>query len=77
VNLAIELSDALVDELAERVQAMVETDTVWRDLDGTANAFQTTTRQIRYWREQGAPAKKIGRKLWFNLRELEEWIERQ
>jgi hypothetical protein len=74
-GVSLELPEAVLEAIAERVAEKVRPR--WAELEGTAEHFQVPVRRVRDWRERGMPAKRIGRRLLFNLPECEEWIRQQ
>lgn len=68
------LFDALVEAAAERVAEMLGRRR-WAEIEGAAEYFGVPVRRIREWRERGMPARLIGRRLLFDLRACEAWIE--
>jgi hypothetical protein len=59
----------ILDERAERRR--------WTDLHGVAEYLGWSDRRARYLRERGLPAKKIGKRLLFDLREVDAWLEHE
>ena len=49
----------------------------WRSFSETATYFGLEERQLRWWRSLGAPARRVGRRLVFNVFEVEHWLETQ
>jgi len=49
----------------------------WADIDGVAEYLGVRVRRVRDFRERGMPAKRIGRRLLFDLREVDAWLEAQ
>jgi len=77
VSLALELSEELIDELAERVAERIQPRKRFHSIESLADELNMKVRQIRGLRERGMPAKRIGKRLVFDIREVEEWLERQ
>lgn len=73
-DLTFSLPPKVLDVIVEHVQARVEPAVSWRDLEGTARAFEVEERQVRQWREMGCPAKRVGKRLMFHLPTVEEWL---
>jgi hypothetical protein len=76
-GVSIELPDDLVDVLAERVLERIEGRKRWHSLSSLAVELNMSPRQVRGLRERGMPAKRIGKKLVFDMRDVEEWLERR
>jgi excisionase family DNA binding protein len=66
----------VIDELAERVSQRLERSR-WAPIEGVAEYLKVDIRRVRDFRERGLPAKKIGRRLLFDLREVDAWLESQ
>jgi excisionase family DNA binding protein len=77
MSLAVELPEELLDALTERVLERVQERPRWRDIEGVAEYLDVPVRRVRDLRERGLPAKRIGRRLFFDLRAVDEWLERQ
>lgn len=78
--LAIELSDEVIDALAERVAAILEERAEgrrWAEIEATAAHLGCSVRRVRDLRERGLPARRIGKRLLFDLREVDAWLERK
>jgi hypothetical protein len=76
-ELALPISDELLDALTDRVLERVQERPRWRDIEGTAEYLGVDVRRVRDFRERGLPAKTIGKRLMFDLRAVDEWLERQ
>jgi hypothetical protein len=73
-----ELLDALADRLEERLRERRR----WADIEGVAEylygqATDQSVRQVRQLLERGLPKKKPGKRLLFDLREIDEWLGRE
>ena len=75
--LALELPDALVELLVERVRDSMPPPSEFLDVEGLAQYLGTKPRHVRFMRERGLPARLVGRKLWFKRLEVEDWIDGQ
>jgi excisionase family DNA binding protein len=75
--IAVELPDELVEALAERVMERVQEKRRWAQIEGTAEYLGVSVRRVRDLHERGMPAKKIGRRLHFDLRAVDAWLEQQ
>ena len=71
LNIAIPL-DHLADLVAERLESRR-----WAEIEGVADYLGCNLRRVRDLRERGLPARRIGKRLIFDLREVDEWIERE
>jgi hypothetical protein len=71
------ISDELFDALAEEVAQRVRERRRWADIDGVADYLGMPVRRARDLRERGMPAKRIGKHLVFDLREVDRWLEAQ
>jgi excisionase family DNA binding protein len=74
------LEDALETRIREIVRA--ELDAVqerrrWCDIAGVAGYLGMPVSRVRHLRERGMPAKRIGKRLLFDLHAVDEWLERQ
>jgi excisionase family DNA binding protein len=77
---SLELPEALFEALAERVAEIIEERTSrqqYAEIQGVAEYIGCSVRRVRDLRERGLPAKRIGRRLLFDLREVDAWIARQ
>jgi hypothetical protein len=77
MSVALELTDDLVEALAERVAEKLEKRQRWAEIEGVSEYLGVPVRRVRDYRERGMPAKRIGRRLMFDLREIDAWLERQ
>jgi excisionase family DNA binding protein len=75
--IAFELPDELVNALADRVIERVQERRRWAEIEGTAGYLGVSVRRVRDLHERGMPGKKIGRRLLFDLRAVDAWLERQ
>jgi excisionase family DNA binding protein len=71
LGFALEVPDAVLDAIAERVAEKIRPR--WREIKGVADYLGVTVRRVRELRERGLPAKKIGRRLVFDLRAVDAW----
>jgi excisionase family DNA binding protein len=76
VNLVLDFPDDVVDALVERVLERLQQPR-WAELEGVAEHLGVPVRRVRDLRERGLPAKKIGRRLLFDLHEVDAWLEAQ
>jgi excisionase family DNA binding protein len=76
-ELAIPVPANLVDELAERVAERLRERRRWAPIEGVAEYLGVPMSRVRYMRERGLPAKKIGKRLLFDLRQVDAWLEAQ
>jgi excisionase family DNA binding protein len=80
VSIALELPDDLVEAVAERVAGILDERMArqrWAEIEATAQSLGVSVRRVRELRERGMPAKRVGRRLLFDLREVDAWLERQ
>jgi hypothetical protein len=75
-GLALEVSDEFIDVLADRVAERLERPR-WAEIEGVANYLGMSVRRVRDLRERGLPAKLVGRRLIFDLRAVDAWLEAQ
>jgi excisionase family DNA binding protein len=73
----IPIPEEVVQELAQRVSERLAEKRRWADIAGLAEYLGVSVRRARDLRERGLPAKKIGRRLLFDLREVDNWLEAQ
>jgi hypothetical protein len=66
-----------LDQLADAVAERLEDRRRWADLVGVADYLGCTVRRVRDLRERGLPARRIGKRLIFDLREVDAWIDRE
>jgi excisionase family DNA binding protein len=79
VSIALELPDDLVEAVAERVAGILDERMArqrWAEIEATAQYLGVSVRRVRELRERGMPAKRVGRRLLFDLREVDAWLER-
>ena len=78
-QLTIELSDSMIEAVAQRAVELLRTEPERRYLSKSATAefFGISERQLKGMRERGCPAHKVGRSLFFDVEELGRWIGRQ
>jgi hypothetical protein len=76
-GLAFAVPEELIDAVAERVAERLAERRRWAEIDGVAEHIGCDVRRVRDFRERGMPAKRIGRRLLFDLREVDAWLERQ
>jgi hypothetical protein len=72
--LALEIPDALVEQVAERAAELVR---MPRYLSKRAIAahYGVSERTIRTWRERGLPGIRCGREVMYPVDECDRWIE--
>lgn len=78
-GLTLELPDALAEVLVARVLERLRAEPSRRFLSKEALAAHlgVTERRVKTLREKGLPAKKIGRDLYFDVDEVNAWLERE
>jgi excisionase family DNA binding protein len=75
--------NGLDDALRELVRAVVREEIApahgrrWGDIESVADYLGVSVSRVRYFRERGMPAKRIGKRLLFDLHAVDEWLERQ
>jgi hypothetical protein len=69
---AIPIPDDLLDAIAARLERGR-----WAHVEQLAGYLGCDIRRVYDLRERGLPARKIGKKLVFDLREVDAWIERE
>ena len=75
MNATLELPEALIDELAERLQERVGKTPRYVSKEKLADRLGITERTIKTWRSHGLPAVKVGRELMFDVDDVDRWIE--
>jgi Glu-tRNA(Gln) amidotransferase subunit E-like FAD-binding protein len=68
---------ARIREIAREEIASVQAGRRWADVDGVASYLRTSTRRVRGYREAGLPARKLGKRLLFDLDEVDDWLDRE
>jgi hypothetical protein len=76
MSLVIPFPDDLVDQLADRLEERLQERRRWANIEQTADHLGLTVRQVQGLRERGLPAHN-NRPLIFDLREVDEWMERR
>lgn len=76
MSLSLELSEDLVDALVERVTERLGEQNRWHTVESLAEHLHLSVRQVRGLRERGMPAKRAGKSLLFDLRDVDLWLER-
>jgi predicted transcriptional regulator len=71
-SLSLSLDD-LADAVAERLDARRR----WAHVDALADYLGCDVRRVRDLRERGLPALRHGKRLIFDLREVDEWLSRE
>jgi biotin operon repressor len=79
VNVAFELPDDLVEALTARVVERLHEQPERRFLSKSALAAQLgiTERRVKTLREHGMPARKVGRDLYFDVNEVNRFLDRE
>jgi excisionase family DNA binding protein len=77
MSIALQLTDEFVAALFQRAHELrlIEEPRRWAELEGVADYLGVSVRRARDLRERGMPAKRIGRRLLFDLREVDAWLE--
>jgi len=76
VSFALELPDYFVEALAERVAEIVRRERRFLSKGSLAEYLGVPERRIKTLREHGLPARKIGRDLYFDVEEVQAWLDR-
>lgn len=78
-GLTLELPEDLAEELVSRVVARLQAEPARRFLskDALASHLGVSARRVKTLREHGLPARKIGRDLYFDVDEVNAWLERE
>jgi ribosome-binding protein aMBF1 (putative translation factor) len=74
VVLPEELLETLVGRVVEKIREAPERRFLSKQ--ALAQHLGVSERRLKTLREHGLPAKKVGRDLYFDLREVEEWLAR-
>lgn len=75
MNATLELPDDLIDAIAARVAERSEAQRRWAEIAGVADYLGVPLSRVRYLRSIGLPARKVGRRLLFDLREVDGFVE--
>jgi excisionase family DNA binding protein len=70
-------TEDFLEALTEHVRVRLESEPRWAEIGGVADYLGCTVRRVRDLRERGLPAKKAGRRLLFDLRRVDAWLEAQ
>jgi hypothetical protein len=76
-ELVIPVPVDLVDELADLVAERLRERRRWAEIEGVADYLGVPVSRVRHMRSIGLPAKRIGKRLVFDLREVDAWLEAQ
>lgn len=76
-QLALSIPDELIVVLAERVAKELEQQQRWITAEGLADYLVCSVGRIHDLRAKGLPARKVGKRLYFSLREVGEWLDRE
>jgi excisionase family DNA binding protein len=77
---ALHLPDDLFEALACRaaqIAADKQRERRYAEIEGVADYLGVSVRRARDFRERGMPARRIGRRLHFDLRAVDAWLEQQ
>jgi excisionase family DNA binding protein len=66
-----------LDQLADAVAERLEERRRWAEIEGVADYLGCSVRRVRDLRERGLPAYRLGKRLTFDLREVDAWIQRE
>jgi ribosome-binding protein aMBF1 (putative translation factor) len=75
--LSLELPQALLDEIVERVLTRVQQAPERRYLSksGLADRYGVAERTVKTWREKGLPGVRVGREVMYEVDACDRWIE--
>jgi hypothetical protein len=76
-GLAILLSDDFIAEVARAVGPLVAEQRRWAEIETCAAYLGCDVRRVRDLRARGLPARKVGKRLIFDLRAVDAWLEAQ
>lgn len=78
-TLALLIPDELVERVFERAHelGLIEEPRRWAELDGAAAYLGVSRRRVYDLRARGLPAKLIGKRLLFDLRAVDAWLEQE
>ncbi len=74
-SFAIELPDDVVRRIAVLAADVIDERPRWSGIEGVAEYLGCSVRQVRGLRERGLPASRLGRRLIFDLREVDRFLE--
>lgn len=74
--LSIPISEALIEQIAERVAGLVEPRPRYLSRKALAVHYGVTERTVRTWRGRGLPGVRVGREVMYPIQECDLWIER-
>jgi hypothetical protein len=72
-----EALDGRIREIVREEVAKVNAGRRWAEIDGVAIYLGTSTRRVRGYREAGLPVRKLGKRLIFDLDEVDTWLDRE
>ena len=73
MSASLPIPDEFLDEIADRVAERMSPR--WREIEGTAEYLGVSVRRVQDLRERGLPAKLVGRRLIFDLKAVDRWLE--
>lgn len=76
MSIALDLPDYFVEALAQRVAEIVRGERRFLSKGALADYLGVSERRIKTLREHGLPARKIGRDLYFDVEEVQAWLDR-
>lgn len=76
MSIAFELPDYVVEALAQRAAEIVRGERRFLSKGALAEYLGVSDRRIKTLREHGLPARKIGRDLYFDVEEVQAWLDR-
>jgi hypothetical protein len=73
-SVQLALADEEVSRLAEKVAACLEERDRWVTVEGLMHWLGCSRRRVYDLRAKGMPARLVGKRLFFNLREVSCWL---
>lgn len=74
-ELAFTLPDELVERIAERAAALVDSRRRFLSKTALAEHYGVAERTVRTWREKGLPGVRVGREVMYDVEAVDRWIE--
>lgn len=75
-GLEIVIPDCYLETRVEEALARILERRRWAEIDGVADYIGCPLSRVRYLRSIGMPARKVGRRLLFDLLEVDAFLER-
>jgi excisionase family DNA binding protein len=77
LSIQFEVPEDLIEALTGRGLERLEERPRWAEIEGVARYLGCSVRRVRDLRGRGLPAKRVGKRLVFDLREVDAWLEAQ